>query len=164
MRPWQRRDLAALALGLLAVLGSPGAGLAAEPSSSAVPTRERPARIGLLLYGSLKLFPPGTHPLFVGLRDVGLIGGKNATIVVREANGHTDRMPQLATELVAAQPDIIVTAGPQPIQAVKAATATIPIVMAVVSDPVTYGFVRSLAHPGGNLTGLSMVNTELSSK
>ena len=59
---------------------------------------------------------------------------------------------------------MIVTAGPQPIAAVKNATATIPIVMAIVSDPVTYGFVDSLSRPGGNLTGLSMVNTELSSK
>ena len=66
--------------------------------------------------------------------------------------------------MIAAKPDILVSAGPQPIAALKSATATIPIVMAIVSDPVTYGFAQSLAHPGGNLTGMSMVNTELSGK
>jgi putative ABC transport system substrate-binding protein len=156
--------LAALVLGLLAALGSLGAGPATEPPASAMPIRERPARIGLLLYGSLKLFSPGMHPFLAGLREVGLIDGKNATLIVREANGHTERLPQLAAELIAARPDIIVTAGPQPIQAVKTATSKIPIVMAIVSDPVTYGFVQSLPHPGGNLIGMSMVNTELSSK
>jgi putative tryptophan/tyrosine transport system substrate-binding protein len=162
MRPWRRRDV--VALGLLAALGSLGAGSAAEPSGPAAPIRERPARIGVLLYNSLKSPSPDAHPLLAGLRDVGLIEGRNATIIVREANGHTDRLQQLAAELVAARPDVIITAGPQPIQAVKMATTTIPIVMAIVSDPVTYGFVESLARPGGNLTGLSMVNTELSSK
>jgi len=153
-----------VALGILAALGSLGVGSAAEPSGPAAPIRERQARIGILLYNSLKSPSPDAHPLLAGLRDVGLIEGKNATIIVREANGHTDRLQQFAAELVAARPDVIVTAGPQPIQAVKRATATIPIVMAIVSDPVTYGFVEGLAHPGGNLTGLSMVNTELSSK
>src|SRR5436190_21991234 len=90
--------------------------------------------------------------------------GKTATILVREAEGRPERLPQLVAELVAQNPDIIVTAGPQTIAAVKNASATIPIVMEIVSDPVTYGFVDSLAHPGGNLTGLSMVNTALSSK
>ena len=126
--------------------------------------RGEPARIGILLYGSLQQHPGPEHPVLLGLRDVGLVDGKTATILVREAEGRPERLPQLVAELVAQNPDIIVTAGPQPIAAVKNATATIPIVMAIVSDPVTYGFVDSLAHPGGNLTGLSMVNTELSSK
>ena len=126
--------------------------------------RGEPPRIAILLYGSLLQHDFPEHPLLVGLRDVGLVGGKTATVMVREAEGHPERLPQLAGELVAENPDIIITAGPQPIAAVKNATATIPIVMAIVSDPVTYGFVDGLARPGGNLTGLSMVNTELSSK
>src|SRR5215471_2103061 len=101
------------------------------------------------------------HPVILGLRDVGLVDGKTATILVREAEGNPDRLSQLAAELVAQKPDVIITAGPQPIAAVKNATTTIPIVMAIVSDPVTYGFVDSLSQPGGNLTGhdCSFVNS-----
>jgi putative tryptophan/tyrosine transport system substrate-binding protein len=128
------------------------------------PGANKPARIGVLLYGSKAQYAPAEHPFFAGLRDLGLVEGGNVIVLVREAEGRPDRLPQLAAELVAEKPDVIVSAGPQPIEAVKNATATIPIVMAIVSDPVTYGFVASLPHPGGNLTGLSMVNTELSSK
>lgn len=123
-----------------------------------------PPRIGVLLYNSLLQHGGPEHPVILGLRDVGLVEGKTANILVREADGDPDRLAQLAAELVAQKPDVIITAGPQPIAAVKNATNTIPIVMAIVSDPVTYGFVNSLSRPGGNLTGLSMVNTELSSK
>jgi putative ABC transport system substrate-binding protein len=128
--------------------------------------RAQPSRptIGILLYGSRAQYPGQDHPLIIGLRDVGVIDGETATIVVREADGHVERLPQLAAELIAATPTILVSAGPQPIAALRDATTTIPIVMAIVSDPVTYGFVRSLARPGGNLTGLSIMNTELSSK
>jgi putative ABC transport system substrate-binding protein len=119
--------------------------------------------IGVLLFDSRAHYP-GDHPLIIGLRDAGLIDGQTATIVFREADGHVERLPQLAAELIAANPTILISAGPQPIAALKDATTTIPIVMAIVSDPVTYGFVRSLAHPNGNLTGLSIMNTELSGK
>ncbi len=158
MRSFARRTFIALGA-LLAVASWGGAGWGQQA--------QQLPRIGLLLYGSLSTAGyqvKGEHPFIVGLREVGLVDGKNAAVIVRGANGHVDRLPQLAAELVAAKPDVIVTAGPQPIQAVKDATKTIPIVMAIVSDPVTYGFVASLAHPGANLTGLSMVNTELSSK
>jgi putative ABC transport system substrate-binding protein len=127
------------------------------------PTRNHPARIGVLFYAT-RTYASGEHPLFVGLRAVGLIDGQNVYLTVREAEGRPERLPQLAAELIASKPDVIVTAGPQAIQAIKDATTTIPVVFAIVSDPVTYGLVASLARPGGNLTGLSMVNTELSSK
>ena len=161
----RRRELLLGGAMALAALGGP-AMLAPKPvwGQTADGLRGRPARIGLLLYGSSQQHGSGEHPFFVWLREVALVEGKNITVLVREAEGRTERLPQLAAELVAAKPDVIVTAGPQPIQAVKEATSSIPIVMAIVSDPVTYGFVASLPHPGGNLTGLSMVNTELSSK
>jgi putative ABC transport system substrate-binding protein len=148
---------------LLAFLGG-SAITSLMTSGSMAASRGEAPRIAILLYGSLQQHPGPEHPLLLGLRDVGLVDGKTATILMREAEGHPERLPQLAGELVAQNPDIIVTAGPQPIAAVKNATSTIPIVMAIVSDPVTYGFVDGLARPGGNLTGLSMVNTELSSK
>jgi putative ABC transport system substrate-binding protein len=149
----RRRDL----LGLLGVAAAVGP-LAARADQRAMPV------IGILLYNSLTKYSETVHPLILGLRGVGLIDGQTATILVRGADGRPESLPQLAAELIAAKPDILVSAGPQPIAALKSATATIPIVMAIVSDPVTYGFAQSLAHPGGNLTGMSMQNTELSSK
>jgi putative tryptophan/tyrosine transport system substrate-binding protein len=154
----RRRDLI-VSLGSLA-------GLVSNPvcGQSAAGMRGRQARIGLLLYGSVRQYGSEEHPFFTGLREMGLVEGENVTVLVREAEGHTERLPRLAAELTAAKPDVIVTAGPQPIQAVKDATSSIPIVMAIVSDPVTYGFAASVAHPGRNLTGMSIMNTELSSK
>lgn len=122
---------------------------------------EQPSRpvVGALLYNAGR-----EQALVLGLRDVGLVDGVSAMIVVREAGGKAERLRQLAAELVAAKPGVLVTAGPQPISALKAAAPTIPIVMAIDGDPVKDGFVQSLAHPGGNMTGLSMLNTELSGK
>src|SRR6266851_2400702 len=155
----KRRDLYRLLLGVAAAFASRATWAQAGGESR----RDRPARIGILFYSSRSL-APAEHPVFVGLREVGLIDGQNASFIVRNAEARPERLPQLAAELVEARPDVIITAGPQAVQAAKEATSTIPIVIAIVSDPVTYGFVASLAHPGGNLTGLSMVNTELSSK
>ena len=153
------RQVKRLAVVLLAaIVMVNGSGLTAASG------REEPPRIAILLYNSLLQQGGPEDPVILGLRDVGLVDGKTATILVREAEGNPDRLSQLAAELVAQKPDVIITAGPQPIAAVKNATTTIPIVMAIVSDPVTYGFVDSLSQPGGNLTGLSIMNTELSSK
>ena len=166
MRSNRRSVLAIAALGFWATLGGSAGLLLPNPvwGQPGAVISNRSARIGLLLYNSRPQYTSEEHPFFIGLRDIGLVDGRNVTVLVREAEGHVERLPQLAAELVAAKPDIIVTAGPQPIQAVKDATSSIPIVMAIVSDPVTYGFAASLPHPGGNLTGMSMVNTELSSK
>ena len=90
--------------------------------------------------------------------------GKNIVIEWRFAEGKLDRLPALAAELVRLKVDIIVTAGPAPTRAAKAATTTISIVMAQDSDPVGNGFVASLARPGGNITGLATLSPELSGK
>lgn len=149
----RRRELIALA-GAAALLGS--AAGRAQPG--------RQPRIGILLPNDRRQFGGPDHPAILGLRDFGLIDGKTATILVRQAEGHLARLPDLARELVAFRPTVLVTAGPQAIEALRKATSTIPIVMAIVGDPVTEGFVKTLAHPGGNMTGLSMLNTELSGK
>jgi putative ABC transport system substrate-binding protein len=99
-----------------------------------------------------------------GLRELGYVEGKNIAIEYRSADGKLDRLPALASELVNLKVDIIVTGGPAPTRAAKAATVTIPIVMAQGSDPVGNGFVSSLARPGGNITGLSSFAAELSGK
>jgi putative ABC transport system substrate-binding protein len=99
-----------------------------------------------------------------GLRDLGYMEGKNIVIEWRSAEGKSDRLPALATELVRLKVDLIVTAGPLVTRAVKEATSTIPIVLAQDPDPVANGFVASLARPGGNITGLSRLAPELSGK
>ena len=90
-----------------------------------------------------------------GLRELGYVDGKNIVIELRSAEGEQGRLPALVAELIRLKIDIIVSAGPSVTRAAKAATTTIPIVMAQDSDPVGSGFVASLARPGGNITGLS---------
>ena len=99
-----------------------------------------------------------------GLRELGYVEGKNIIIEYRWAEGKTERLPDLAAELVRLKVDIIVTAGPAATRPAKEATSTIPIVMAFDNDPVGSGFVASLARPGGNITGLSALFPELSGK
>ena len=82
----------------------------------------------------------------------------------RLANGNYDLVPELAAELVKSKVDVIVTESTVAAQAVKRATSTIPIVMAIIADPVGSGLVTSLAHPGGNVTGLSLMTTDLTAK
>ena len=99
-----------------------------------------------------------------GLRELGYVEGKNIVIEYRWADGKIDRLPGLATELVALNVAVIVTAGPSPTRYAKEATITVPIVMAWDYDPVGNGFVASLAQPGGNITGLSTLAPEISGK
>jgi len=99
-----------------------------------------------------------------GLRDLGWVEGKNISIEYRDAEGQAGRLPALAAELVGLNVDVIVTVDTPPTQAAKQATSTIPIVIAVSADPVGAGLVRSLGHPGGNTTGLSLLAPETDQK
>jgi ABC-type uncharacterized transport system substrate-binding protein len=99
-----------------------------------------------------------------GLRELGYVEGQNIVIEWRFAEGKPDRISHNAAVLVGLKVDIIVTTGPTDTRAAKAATASIPIVMAQDSDPVGNGFVASLARPGGNITGLSNLSSEISGK
>jgi putative tryptophan/tyrosine transport system substrate-binding protein len=99
-----------------------------------------------------------------GMRDLGYIERKNLIIEWRYADGVLDRLPGLAAELVRLKVDVIVTAGTPATSAAQKATATIPIVMGSAADPVASGFVKSLARPGANITGLSTVVTDVSPK
>src|SRR4029077_810455 len=107
-----------------------------------------------------------THEAFrLGLRELGYVDGKNIIIEYRWAEGKADRLPLLAAELVRLKVDaIFASAAVQPALAAKNATTTIPIVFVAVDDPVGLGLVASLARPGGNITGLSSMGTELSGK
>ena len=99
-----------------------------------------------------------------GLRELEYVEGKNIVIEYRYAEGKLDRLPALAAELVHIKVDVIVTAGNEAVQAAKNATQMIPIVMAFSGDPVGAGFVASLSRPGGNITGMSRINVELTAK
>ena len=100
----------------------------------------------------------------VGLAENGFIDGQNIAVDYLWAEGSTERMQQLATELARRELDVIVTAGPQPVRAMLATGTKIPIVFAILNDPISDGFVKNLAQPGGNVTGLSMAGTDLESK
>ena len=99
-----------------------------------------------------------------GLLELGYVEGKNIVIEWRSAEGTLDHLPALAAELVRLKVDVIVTGGSPTTRAAQEATATIPIVMAQDGDPVGNGFVASLARPGGNITGLSSLFSELGRK
>jgi putative tryptophan/tyrosine transport system substrate-binding protein len=102
--------------------------------------------------------------LRAGLRDLGYVEGHNLVIESRWAEGKFERLPALAAELVRLNVDVLLTAGTPGIRAAKQATTTIPIVMVTSGDPVAFGFVASLARPGGNITGSSNFSSELSAK
>jgi ABC-type uncharacterized transport system substrate-binding protein len=98
------------------------------------------------------------------LAELGYVEGRNLVIDFRTAEGQLDRLPALAAELVGRRPDVLVTLSTQGGMAAKNATQTIPIVLAAAGDPVGTGIVGSLARPGGNITGVSLLNAELSGK
>jgi putative ABC transport system substrate-binding protein len=112
-------------------------------------------RIGVLAAGSNFPASPSDEALLQGLRELGYIEGQNIGIVYRFAEGKVERFADLAAELVHLKVEIIVATGTPAVLAAKQATRTIPIVMASTGDPVASGLVVSLAHPGGNVTGLS---------
>ena len=99
-----------------------------------------------------------------GLRELGYVEGKTFVLEVRYGEARSERLPELARELVGLKVDVILTATDVAIAAVKRETQTIPIVMVNSSDPVGTGLVASLARPGGNVTGLSNISAELSGK
>jgi putative ABC transport system substrate-binding protein len=132
------------------------------PCAGAQPTKV--SRIGFLYSVSPSSVVARAKAFRQGLRELGYLEGKNIAIESRFADGKLDRVPALAAELVRLNVDVIVTSGPSPTRAAKEATVTIPIVMARDIDPVGNGFVASLARPGGNITGLSMLAPEISGK
>jgi putative ABC transport system substrate-binding protein len=124
----------------------------------------RVPRIGWLAAGSAAATMPLTDAFRQGLRQLGYVEGKDIVIEYRYAEGKLDRLPELAGEIVQLKVDVIVVGNTAAIQAAKKATSTIPTVMVGSGDPVGLGLVTSLARPGGNLTGLSFLSTELAGK
>ncbi len=144
-------------------LGVVAGGLLAAPLAAEAQQATKVARIGSLL--SNRAANPHLHEAFgQGLRDLGYVEGRNVAIEIRSAEGKLERLPALAAELVALKVDVIVAGGTLAAVAAKQATKTIPIVFVAAADPVTSGLVASLASPGGNATGLSLLFPELVGK
>ena len=120
-------------------------------------------RIGILIPASASFFSARVDAFRQRLRELGYVEGKNIVIEYRYAEGKLERLPDLAAELVRLKVDVIVTAGSAN-SAAKKASATIPIVFANDTDPVGRGLVSSLARPGGNITGLSVMTPDLDGK
>jgi|SRR5438105_1311850 len=148
----KRRTALVLAISALCV-----APVFAQPAHQASP------RIGVLLFGTPE-DDTNFHAFRQGLQQLGYLEGRNISFVYRFAHGRAERLRDLAVELVATEPDAIVAIGGDVAPYARAATATIPIVMVVSNDPAQAGLVASLARPGGNVTGVSLLSSELAAK
>ena len=130
-------------------------------SSWAAGQQGKTSRIGFLLYSSATAYSPRLAEHRKALADLGWVDGRNLVIEQRSAENQNDRLPELAAELVRAGVSVIVAENASATRAAMQATSSIPIVMAGVGDPVRYGFIASLARPGGNVTGLSFLAGEM---
>ena len=133
-------------------------------SSAEAQQVEKIPKIGFLFEGDPSESSARIEAFRQGLRELGYVEGKNIVIEERSSGEKPDSLSNRAAELVGLKVAAIVTMGTSATQAAKNATGTIPIVMTFVSDPVGFGFVASLAHPGGNITGLTNLGPDLSGK
>jgi putative ABC transport system substrate-binding protein len=161
-RPGRSRGRRARAL--TALITATVFGVAAGPAVCRAQTPSRVFKVAFLGNGTATVNRPSEDALRAGLRDLGYIEGANLVIASRYADGSVERLPGLSRELVDMKPDVLVSAGPQALRALREATSTLPIVSAAVSDPVEEGLVASLARPGGNVTGMAFQNLDLTAK
>jgi putative ABC transport system substrate-binding protein len=139
-------------------------GVIAAPLAAEAERAGRVYRIGFLGNTNTTLPARSLDAFRHGLRELGWVEGQNVAIEYRWADGHFDRLPALAADLVKALVDVIVVAGPAGVRAALQATRTVPIVAAIMGDPVVAGFVTSFARPGGNVTGSAVQFEDLVTK
>jgi putative ABC transport system substrate-binding protein len=148
----------------LAVVLSLALGVLVAPVATGAQAAGKMWRIGVLIARA----DPGEDRMYEAfrqrLRELGYVEGQNIATDVRRADGRLDRLPDLAAELVRLEPDVIVADATPAIRAAMQATSKVPVVMALAADPVGTGLVSNLARPGGNVTGVSLMLADLSSK
>src|SRR5262249_24598235 len=141
-------------------------GAAAWPLAASAQQPERVRHIGVLM--SVAADGPDGQPrvaaFLKGLQELGWTDGRNVRIDLRWGGGDAERSRKYVAELVALGPDVILASGDHPVVALQQATRTVPIVFNMVADPVGAGYVESLAHPGGNTTGFTLYEYNLSAK
>jgi putative tryptophan/tyrosine transport system substrate-binding protein len=138
-------------------------GVAAWPVVTRAQQPARIPRLGILLY-STPQDDPQAKALLQGLRDLGYVDGRNIALEYRFAEGKPERLSDLAADLVRLKPDVLFPIGGDVTPFAAKATQTIPIVFVMSADPVQLGFVASLARPGGNATGITLLQDELAAK
>ena len=121
-------------------------------------------RVGYLSASTRVSHAPSFAAFRQGLQELGYVEGKNIGIEARFAEGKADRLPQLISELIELKVDVLLVGGSEAVRSARQATTAIPIVVAHFEDPVAEGFVASLARPGGNITGLSRMSSDLAGK
>jgi putative ABC transport system substrate-binding protein len=139
------------------------AGATASPFAAGAQQSARPPLIGVLLYSTPQA-DPNADSFRRALRGLGYVDGRNIAVEYRFAEGRPERLPALAGELVRLQPDVLFSLGGDVTRIAVAATHAIPVVFVSSADPVQLGFVKSLARPGGNATGVTLLQDELASK
>jgi putative ABC transport system substrate-binding protein len=144
------------------ILAALGATAAVLPFRTFAQTPAKVTRFGILLFNSPQLDP--VKPLLEGLQELGYVDGKNMAVEYRYAEGKPERLPALAAELAQLNPDVIFAFGGDVAPHMKRATSSIPIVVLVSNDPVQSGLVASVARPGGNVTGITLIYDELAGK
>ena len=146
------------------IAGAATVAFSARPSrAQAQQSATRRTRIGVLIYSTPER-DPNTQTLLEGFRQLGYVDGQNVTIEYRYAQGRPERLPELAKDLVQSKPDVIFALGGDVTPHVAKATQTIPIVYVVSADPVQLGIAKSLAKPGGNSTGVTLLSDQLAAK
>jgi putative ABC transport system substrate-binding protein len=147
-----------------AFVASVTGGLLSAPLAAGAQPARKVHRIGFLGNSTAALEANLVQPFRDGLRELGYVEGRDVAIEYRWAEGQYERFPALVAELIALKVEVLVTAGTPAALAVKRATTTIPLVMVAVGEPVGTGLVKSLARPGGNLTGLVSIAPDLEGK
>jgi len=140
-----------------------GAAALVAPLASLAQQRGKPARIGFFYYGTRRsAMETGRYDAFLqGMRELGYQEGRDFVVLARFCDGDSKRLPAIATELVGLEPDVIVSASTSTHDALKKATATLPIVATTTFDPVRDGYADSLAHPGRNFTGVASLLSDI---
>jgi putative ABC transport system substrate-binding protein len=141
-----------------------GGGAIALPLAARAQQTTRVPRVGILSDEDSSLGATTFEAFAKGLRDLGYVEGRNVAFERRYAAGKDEALSGLAAELVRLQPNVILAVGTPAARAAKTATETIPIVFARIADPIGLGLVRSLARPGGNLTGVSLLALDIAAK